>query len=84
MNNQFAGATLDEKWEAYLRSLESVADISVLGVTDYFSIAGYTHLKEQKDAGRLANISLAVFLHFLPTPSSLYPAHLPCQGGSVL
>jgi len=60
MNNQFAGATLDEKWEAYLSSLEAVADVPVFGITDYFSIAGYTHLKAQKDAGRLPNIELLI------------------------
>ena len=36
-------------WERYLKKLESL-DISVLGVTDYFSIDGYKKILEFKDA----------------------------------
>jgi hypothetical protein len=38
LNNQFPGATLDAKWEAYLAKLRSLTDFAVLGITDYFSI----------------------------------------------
>ncbi|MBN2563994.1 MAG: hypothetical protein JXQ75_24015 [Phycisphaerae bacterium] len=40
LNNQFAGVNADEKWHAYLDRLEVVADVAVLGITDYFSIDG--------------------------------------------
>jgi len=56
LNNQFAGATDEEKWEKYLKKLESFTDVSVLGITDYFSIEGYKRAQKEKEAGRLRNI----------------------------
>lgn len=44
-------------WDKFLKQVESL-NISVLGVTDYFSIEGYKKILEFKAAGRLANISL--------------------------
>jgi hypothetical protein len=58
LNNQFAGATPDEKWEKYVAHLETIQDVCALGVTDYFSIDGYKKLKQFKDAGRLPKIDL--------------------------
>lgn len=59
-NNQFAGSTPEEKWGYYLDKLEEISDISVLGVTDYFSIRGYQRLYKEKQDGRLPNVSLLI------------------------
>jgi predicted nucleic acid-binding Zn-ribbon protein len=69
LNDQFAGATENQKWENYLQKVEAVPDVAALGVTDYFSIAGYLKLKGYKDVGRIANIPLLlpnVELRILP------------------
>jgi hypothetical protein len=42
-------------WEPYLAKLESL-DISVIGVTDYFTIDGYKALKQFQAAGRIPNV----------------------------
>lgn len=56
LNNHFPKlADGSPDWEQYLQKLES-SNISVLGVTDYFTIEGYKALKQFKDDGRLANI----------------------------
>ncbi len=56
LNNQFprrANGTPD--WEAYISRLEQL-DVSVVGITDYFTIDGYRELRKFKAAGRLQNI----------------------------
>lgn len=58
LNNQFSGSNEKEKLENYLDEIEKFEDISVLGVTDYFSINGYLKLQEEKNKGRLDNIDL--------------------------
>ncbi|WP_048716524.1 TrlF family AAA-like ATPase [Bacillus sp. 522_BSPC] len=45
-------------WEEYFEKLESLEDISVLGITDYYSIEGYLRVMEYKNAGGLNNIDL--------------------------
>jgi hypothetical protein len=57
-NNQFPQLQNGPDWERYLAAMEAVADVPVVGVTDYFSIEGYRKIKEFKDRGRLANIQL--------------------------
>ncbi|WP_088041861.1 TrlF family AAA-like ATPase [Bacillus sp. EAC] len=52
LNNQFG------EWDEYLQTLEGLSDISVLGITDYYSIEGYLRVKQYKDIGGLANIDL--------------------------
>ncbi len=51
-------------WLQYITSLEEaakVAEISVLGVTDYMSIEGYERLyAERRDNGRLASVDLLI------------------------
>ncbi|KAF5085481.1 hypothetical protein DSECCO2_68150 [anaerobic digester metagenome] len=42
-------------WEKYIDELEKISDVSVLGVTDYFSIDGYKKIYEYKSQGRLYN-----------------------------
>ena len=60
-NNQFEGTTLDEKWEKYIAKINELDDISVLGITDYFSIDGYLKMFELKNSGLFPKIKL-----FLP------------------
>lgn len=42
-------------WEKYIENLEAVKEISVIGITDYFSIEGYKKVLEYKNKGRLKN-----------------------------
>ncbi len=45
-NDQFTGRTPDEKWQNYITSINnSVEEISVIGITDYFSIENYFKFK---------------------------------------
>jgi len=50
----------DDQWDKYLDELESVSDISVLGVTDYMSIDGYERIVEERENGRLDNFDLVL------------------------
>lgn len=45
-------------WEKYISELEKVSDISVIGITDYFSIDGYKKVLEYKEKDRLKNFDL--------------------------
>ncbi|MGG4043073.1 TrlF family AAA-like ATPase [Bacillus smithii] len=45
-------------WDEYFSALENLSDISVLGVTDYYSIEGYLKVLDYKKAGGLTNIDL--------------------------
>lgn len=79
LNNQFAGATDDEKWENYLKKVESFTDISVLAITDYFSIDGYKRAQKGKKAGRLPNIDCIlpnVELRLLPVTGQSHPINI--------
>lgn len=58
LNNQFAGDTIEEKWDKYIKKISELKDIKVLGITDYFSIEGYIKLKSYKDSRKLDNIDL--------------------------
>ena len=55
--NRFGGDT-EEAWEKYITAIEQLTDISVLGITDYWSLNGYKKVMEYKDKGRLDNIAL--------------------------
>lgn len=57
LNNHFPKTQDGPDWDLYLGSLEQY-DISVLGVTDYFTIEGYKKLLDFKKEGRLSNIDL--------------------------
>ncbi len=54
LHNEFRG------WDEYLEALENLEDISVIGITDYYSIDGYLKVKEYKSEGRLTNIDLVL------------------------
>jgi hypothetical protein len=60
LNNQFPQTSSGPDWETYISALESLNDIAVLGITDYFSIEGYRKVRAFKDAGRLKNIGLII------------------------
>ena len=47
-------------WEKYITELENLGDISVLGITDYFTIAGYKKILGYKQNDRLPNIELII------------------------
>lgn len=56
LNNQFPkGSNGTPDWEAYVAKLEET-DISVLGITDYFTVDGYKAILKFREQGRLANI----------------------------
>jgi predicted ABC-type transport system involved in lysophospholipase L1 biosynthesis ATPase subunit len=61
LNNQFPKLENGEPdWEAYIGALEALTDISVLGITDYFSIEGYRYICDARNKGKLKNISLVL------------------------
>jgi len=45
-------------WEKYIAELKNLEDISVLGITDYFTIEGYKKILEYKQNERLENFDL--------------------------
>ncbi|NLV27398.1 MAG: hypothetical protein GXY48_09570 [Methanomicrobiales archaeon] len=47
-------------WEKYIDELERISDVSVLGITDYFSIEGYKKILEYRSQRRLLNFNLIV------------------------
>jgi len=69
LNDQFEGTDEEDKWSKYLMKLNGLQNISVLGITDYFSIDGYLRVREWKAQGKLDNIALIlpnVELRILP------------------
>lgn len=55
-NDCYEGASLEEKQENFLKELKCLEDVSVLGVTDYFSLEGYKYIISKKE--ELSNIDL--------------------------
>ncbi|PEF12260.1 hypothetical protein CON23_12180 [Bacillus thuringiensis] len=53
LNSDFGG-----DWEKYFKVLEELDDISVIGITDYFSINGYKRVKKHREEGNLKNIDM--------------------------
>ena len=45
-------------WEKYIDELEKISDVSVIGITDYFTIEGYRKVLEYKENGRLQKFEL--------------------------
>jgi len=45
-------------WDQYVNALERVEGVSVLGITDYFSIDGYKKILDYRKEGRLRNFDL--------------------------
>lgn len=47
-----------QSWDSYLNALETVREVSVIGITDYFSIEGYKKIIKELGKGRLGNFEL--------------------------
>lgn len=45
-------------WEKYVYELGKIKDISVIGITDYFTIEGYIKILQYKEEGKLKNFDL--------------------------
>jgi len=76
LNNQFTAENGDDVWETYLKKIEAVDDIKVLGITEYFSVDAYKKVLEYKKDGRLGNIELLipnVELRLLPVTKTETP-----------
>lgn len=54
LNDQFGG------WPEYLEAIEHQNAVTVIGVTDYMSISGYSKLKAERERGRIPNIELLI------------------------
>jgi DNA repair protein SbcC/Rad50 len=69
LNNEFPGATEDEKWNSYIARLGELEGIAGLGITDYCSIDGYRRVAAARAAGKIRNVAF-VFpnLEFRITP----------------
>lgn len=48
----------DNIWGKYIDELEKISDISVIGITDYFTIEGYKKVLEYRNFDRLQNFDL--------------------------
>jgi len=82
-NDQFTGATLDEKWLNYVASINnSTEEISVIGITDYFSIENYYKFKHLVANGEITKsfdlIIPNLELRVLPVTGSSTPINLHC------
>lgn len=82
-NDQFTGATPEDKWNNYINSINSSPEIiSVIGITDYFSIDNYFKFKHAALDGKftrpfdliLPNIELRIH----PVTSSSTPINIHC------
>jgi hypothetical protein len=54
--NEFTGQDIISKWSTYMSDLQKITEISVLGITDYFSVDGYKKVREEFEKGKLSNI----------------------------
>ena len=72
-NDQFSSD--QDIWDEYAQRIEHNQDVAVVGVTDYFSIENYLHLKNLQDAGRLQNKTIMpnVELRILPVTGLKHP-----------
>lgn len=71
LNNQYPkiNNTSEPDWEAFISKIEQT-DLSVIGITDYFSIEGYKKIVEFKKQGRLPKVdcilpNIELRLHYL-------------------
>ena len=59
LNNQYPKtADGSPDWQQFINQLEEIEDISVIGITDYFSINGYKKIQEYRKEGRLGGFDL--------------------------
>lgn len=64
-NNQYGNS--DEVWEEYIDALEN-SDITVFGITDYFSIDNYYRVKQYQETGRLQGKTILPNIEMRITP----------------
>ncbi|MCL1056474.1 hypothetical protein L2729_00525 [Shewanella gelidimarina] len=59
-------------WDAYITAIEdNDSDISVIGITDYYSISGYEKVLAYRQAGRMGNITTVIpNIEFRITPTT--------------
>ena len=77
--NQYQGRDQEDKWVNFLDTLEKISDVSVLGVTDYFGIDGYSRLVKERKEGRIQNIELLlpnVEMRILPVTKDAHAINL--------
>lgn len=55
-------------WETYIAKLEENTDVTVLGITDYFSIENYLFLKQKQAEGRLQGKTILPNVELRITP----------------
>lgn len=48
-NDQYIGTNIEEKQANFISELKTVTDISVIGITDYFSLEGYKFVLSKKE-----------------------------------
>jgi hypothetical protein len=82
-NDHFDGQDLVEKWERYVNTINSLDhEISVIGITDYFSIENYFKFKMLVDHEdikcKFDMIIPNIELRILPVTSSSTPINLHC------
>lgn len=67
LNNQFGDPSREDTWERYISALEDEArarGVVAVGVTDYFTIEGYSRLFDYQRQGRLADLLLIPNVEF--------------------
>lgn len=58
-------------WEEYLSAIEAQTEVTVIGVTDYYSITNYERMLRERADGRLGNIDLLIpNIEFRITPQT--------------
>jgi len=75
LSNHFEGSTDKEKWSSYIAALKAIKDVSVIGITDYFSVDGYKKVRDEK----LTNFDLIipnVELRMLPVTKAETPINI--------
>jgi len=67
LNNQYGDPSTEKTWKNYVTRLEQASlqyGVVAIGVTDYFTIEGYTRLLSYQRKGRLRNILLIPNIEF--------------------
>jgi hypothetical protein len=55
LHSEFSG-----DWDSYIQSLEDLTDVSVIGITDYYSVDGFKKILKRREEGRISNIDLVI------------------------
>lgn len=82
-NDQFEGSTPEEKWEKFIETInKSEEEITVIGITDYFSIDNYfkfkTNIRSGKITKRFELVLPNLEIRVLPVTGSSTPINLHC------